>query len=45
MYFTGGPSLRNHAPSGVVRVRLDGSLLEGELPPIQGAVVAMHTGL
>jgi L-fuculose-phosphate aldolase len=24
-------------------VRLDGTLLEGELPPIQGAVVAMHT--
>ena len=45
MYFTGGLSLRNNAPSGVVRVRLDGSLLEGELPPIQGAVVAMHTGL
>ena len=45
MYFTGGPSLRDHAPSRVVRVRLDGSLLEGELPPIQGAVVAMDTGL
>jgi L-fuculose-phosphate aldolase len=45
MYFTGGPSLRNHAPSAVVRVRLDGTLLEGELPPIQGAVVAMHTAM
>jgi L-ribulose-5-phosphate 4-epimerase len=29
----------------VVRVGLDGTLLEGELPPIQGAVVAMHTAL
>jgi L-ribulose-5-phosphate 4-epimerase len=45
MYFTAGPSLRNHAPSAVVRVRLDGTLLEGELPPVQGAVVAMHTAI
>jgi L-ribulose-5-phosphate 4-epimerase len=45
MYFTAGPSLRNHAPSAVVRLRLDGTLLEGELPPIQGAVVAMHTAM
>ncbi len=45
MYFTGGPSLRDHAPSAVVRVGLDGTLLEGELPPIQGAVVAMHTAM
>jgi L-fuculose-phosphate aldolase len=29
----------------VVRVGLDGTLLEGELPPIQGAVVAMHTAM
>jgi L-ribulose-5-phosphate 4-epimerase len=45
MYFTAGPSLRNHSPSAVVRVGLDGTLLEGELPPIQGAVVAMHTAM
>jgi L-fuculose-phosphate aldolase len=45
MYFTAGPSLRDHVPSDVVRVRLDGTLLEGELPPIQGAVVAMHTAM
>lgn len=45
MYFTAGPSLRNHAPSAVVRVELDGTLLEGELPPIQGAVVAMHAAM
>ena len=45
MYFTAGPSLRNHAPSAVVRVGLDGKLLEGDLPPIQGAVVAMHTAM
>ena len=45
MYFTAGPSLRAHPASAVVRVGLDGSLLEGELPPIQGAVVAMHTAM
>ena len=45
MYFTAGPSLRDHSPAAVVRVGLDGSLLEGDLPPIQGAVVAMHTAM
>jgi L-ribulose-5-phosphate 4-epimerase len=45
MYFTAGPSLRDHPPSMVVRVGLDGTLLEGDLPPIQGAVVAMHTAM
>jgi L-ribulose-5-phosphate 4-epimerase len=45
MYFTAGPSLRNHAASAVVRVGLDGTLREGALPPIQGAVVAMHTAM
>jgi L-ribulose-5-phosphate 4-epimerase len=45
MYYTAGPSLRDHPASAVVRVRLDGTLLEGELPPIQGAVVAMHTAM
>jgi L-ribulose-5-phosphate 4-epimerase len=45
MYFTAGPSLRNHAAAAVVRIGLDGTLLEGELPPIQGAVVAMHTAM
>ncbi len=45
MYFTAGPSLRGHPASAVVRVGLDGTLLEGELPPIQAAVVAMHTAM
>jgi L-fuculose-phosphate aldolase len=45
MYFTGGPSLSNHPASAVVRVRLDGTLLEGDLAPIQAAVVAMHTAM
>ena len=45
MYFTAGPSLRDHPASAVVRIGLDGTLLEGDLPPIQGAVVAMHAAM
>lgn len=45
MYFTGGASLRDHPPEAVVRVGLDGEVREGELPPIQAAVVAMHTAM
>jgi L-ribulose-5-phosphate 4-epimerase len=45
MYFTSAPSLRGLGPEGVARVGLDGSLIEGALPPIQGAVVAMHTAI
>jgi L-ribulose-5-phosphate 4-epimerase len=45
MYYTAAPSLRDHPVSAVVRVGLDGTLLEGELPPIQRAVVAMHTAM
>lgn len=43
MYFTSAPSLRGLGPDGIARVGFDGTLLEGNLPPIQGAVVAMHT--
>jgi len=43
MYFTAGPSLRGHPASAVVRVRgWAAPCWRGELPPIQGAVVAMH---
>ena len=45
MYFTSAPSLKGLGPEGVVRVSLEGTLLEGQLPPIQGAVVAMHTAM
>lgn len=45
MYFTSASSLRGLGPEDVVRVGLDGTLLEGQLPPIQGAVVAMHTAM
>lgn len=45
MYFTSAPSLNVVGPEGVVRVGLNGTLLEEDLPPIQAAVVAMHTAL
>jgi L-fuculose-phosphate aldolase len=45
MYYTSAPSLKGLRPEGVVRVGLDGTLIEGSLPPIQGAVVAMHTAM
>ena len=45
MYYTSAPSLKGLGPEGVARVGLDGTLREGRLPPIQGAVVAMHTAM
>jgi len=45
LYYTAGPSLRDHPRSAVVRLGLDGTLIEGDLPPIQGAAVAMHTAM
>ena len=45
MYYTSAPSLKGLGPDGIARVALDGTLLEGNLPPIQGAVVAMHTAM
>ena len=45
MYFTSAASLNGLTPDDIVRVALDGTLLEGDLPPIQAAVVAMHTAL
>jgi L-ribulose-5-phosphate 4-epimerase len=45
MYFTSAPSLKGLGADGVARVALGGALIEGHLPPIQGAVVAMHTAM
>jgi L-fuculose-phosphate aldolase len=45
MYYTSAPSLKGLTPEGIARVGLDGNLREGQLPPIQGAVVAMHTAM
>ena len=45
MYFTTAPTLNGLGPDGIARVGLDGELREGNLPPIQGAVVSMHLAL
>lgn len=42
MYFTSAMTLRGLTAEGVARIGLDGTLIEGRLPPIQGAVVDMH---
>ena len=45
MLFTAGGSLRDLPLQAIVRIGLDGTLLEGELPPLANAVVHMHTGV
>lgn len=45
MYYTSASSLKGLRADGIVRVALDGTLLEGTLPPIQAVVVAMHTAM
>ncbi len=45
MYFTSASSLHGLTERGIARVGLDGGLREGLLPPLQGAVVAMHTAM
>jgi len=45
MLFTAGGSLRDLPPQAIVRIRLDGTLVEGELPPVANAVVQMHTAV
>jgi L-fuculose-phosphate aldolase len=42
MYFTSASSLDGLTAEGIARISLDGTLIEGQLPPIQGAVVDMH---
>ncbi|MFI5269565.1 MAG: class II aldolase/adducin family protein [Chloroflexota bacterium] len=41
--FTAGSGLHGVTPEGIVRLRLDGSLLEGELSPTGHEVIFMHT--
>jgi L-fuculose-phosphate aldolase len=45
MYYTSASSLKGLRPDDVTRVGLDGTVRDGVLPPIQAAVVAMHTAL
>jgi L-fuculose-phosphate aldolase len=45
LLFTAGGSLSGFDRSGIVRLALDGTLLDGELPPIAAAVVDMHSAI
>lgn len=45
MYFTTAPTMNGLGEESIARIGLDGTLREGDLPPIQGAVVDMHTAL
>lgn len=43
--FTAGGSLRDLPPHAIVRLGLDGELLEGEVAPTANAVIHMHTAV
>lgn len=45
MDFTTASTLNGLGPDAIARIGLDGTLREGHLPPVQGAVVSMHTAL
>jgi L-fuculose-phosphate aldolase len=45
LLFTAGGSLSGFDREGIVRLALDGTLLDGELPPIAAAVVDMHAAI
>lgn len=41
--YTAGPSLNGFSAAQIARIGLDGAVLEGEVPPMAAAVIAMHT--
>ncbi len=43
--YTAAGSLRGLTEAGVARLSLDGTVLEGEVPPLAAAVIAMHTAI
>ncbi len=45
MLFTAGGSLHDLPAEAIVRVRLDGELLDGEAAPMANAVIRMHTAV
>jgi len=45
MLFSTAPTLHGLTEEMVARVRLDGEVLEGEVPPINRAVIDMHTAI
>jgi L-fuculose-phosphate aldolase len=42
MLYTAGASLNNFTAAGIARIALDGTVLEGEVPPLAAAVISMH---
>ncbi|MGH2484658.1 MAG: class II aldolase/adducin family protein [Ktedonobacterales bacterium] len=42
MLYTAGGSLNNFTAAGIARIGLDGTVLEGEVPPMAAAVISMH---
>jgi L-ribulose-5-phosphate 4-epimerase len=45
MLFSTAPTLHGLTSDMVARIRLDGEILEGEVPPINKAVIDMHTAI
>jgi L-fuculose-phosphate aldolase len=45
MLFSTAPTLRGLTADMVARIRLDGEILEGDVPPINKAVIDMHTAI
>jgi L-fuculose-phosphate aldolase len=43
--YTTGPTLKDYSLADVARLSLDGTVLEGEIPPLAAAVIAMHTAI
>jgi L-ribulose-5-phosphate 4-epimerase len=43
--YTTAATLNGFQESSIVRLHLDGTILEGEVPPIAAAVVSMHTAI
>jgi L-fuculose-phosphate aldolase len=43
--YTTAPTLSGFQESSIVRLHLDGSILDGEVPPIAAAVIPMHTAI
>lgn len=43
IFYTAGPSLNGFSAAQIARIGLDGAVLEGEVPPMAAAVIAMHT--
>jgi L-fuculose-phosphate aldolase len=43
MLYTAGATMSDVQAGNIVRIALDGSVLEGEVPPMAAAVIAMHT--